>query len=611
MPRDRVITTLNDLFRDKEPITRRRIEILNYRYDKATPITEHIDRINRHASDFDRAKLTDDNLWILLLLQSFCYSSENDELKRIALRVVEKNVDASLKDIVAELEAHINVSTSLKMLENPVANSPTTAINAVHAKSKGQFKQGGPKQKPVQPSSDQKCNGCGGDHQRSKCLFSEAVCHECSRKGHIAKVCRSKQKDVKRSVKSASLVTQSLTSVGKHRRKYVPVTILGKVVNLQYDSGSDIKLIGKDEWERRGSPDLVASEIVEHAGGSEFKMIGKFKYSVQALDRNAELEIDVANRVGVNLFGLNAIDSLDLWSVPLSEYENPEIIFRVQSSETPKPKFAAVQIPCRPIPYAIEKPLEEEVQRLEDKGIIERVEFSNWTTPLVIAKKFNSKMRLCADYDTGVNRALIDNRHPLHNVEGIITKLNGNRFFSVLDLSDAFFQLEIAEDHREITTITTPKRLFRFRQLPFGIKTAPAMFQQAMDSMLAGLQGACAYIDDVVVTGSNRQEHDPLVALLQPDDTKGLKLTTAARLKRWALRLLGYDFRIEHIRAQDFGHADALSSLIEKFHRDNSGKLRVASIRAVEEAVQQVRNLSIDIFGINLRDKLRSAALED
>ncbi|XP_046595312.1 uncharacterized protein LOC124294404 [Neodiprion lecontei] len=106
-------------------------------------------------------------------------------------------------------------------------------------------------------------------------------------------------------------------------------------------------------------------------------------------------------------------------------------------------------------------------------------------------------------------------------------------------------------------------------------------------------------------------DHKPLVALLQPDDTKGLKLTTAARLKRCAMRLLGYDFRIKHIRAQDFDHADALSSLIEKFHRDNSEKLQVASIRAVEEAVQQVRNLSIDIFGINLRDKLRSAALED
>ncbi|XP_011859569.1 PREDICTED: uncharacterized protein LOC105557046 [Vollenhovia emeryi] len=172
MPQNEVIETLKDLFRDKVPITRRRIEILNYRYDKSVPITEHIDRINRHASDFDRAKLTDDNLRILLLLQSFCYSSETDELKKIALRVVEKNANASLKDVVAELEAHMNVSTSLKMLENPTAITPTATINAVHAKYKG--KTAKKRARPTTAAAataavkpETKCNGCRGAHQRS------------------------------------------------------------------------------------------------------------------------------------------------------------------------------------------------------------------------------------------------------------------------------------------------------------------------------------------------------------------------------------------------------------------------------------------------------------
>lgn len=131
------------------------------------------------------------------------------------------------------------------------------------------------------------------------------------------------------------------------------------------------------------------------------------------------------------------------------------------------------------------------------------MEFSNWATPIVIVKKHNGKIRLCADYSTGVNCALINNQHPLPNVEGVMAKLNGNHFFSILDLSDAFFQVEIAEDHRDIT-ITTPKGLFRFKRLPFGIKTAPAIFQQAMDNTLAGLVGVHAYIDDVIVSGFNR-----------------------------------------------------------------------------------------------------------
>ena len=49
LPQEQLFETLKELFWDKVPITRRRIQILNYRYDRTTPITEHIDRINRHA----------------------------------------------------------------------------------------------------------------------------------------------------------------------------------------------------------------------------------------------------------------------------------------------------------------------------------------------------------------------------------------------------------------------------------------------------------------------------------------------------------------------------------------------------------------------------------
>lgn len=84
---------------------------------------------------------------------------------------------------------------------------------------------------------------------------------------------------------------------------------------MQYDSGSDITIINKDEWVRLGSPNLVASETVEHAGGSKLKLSGKFRCEVQVRDRKAMLDVHVTDRTGANLFGLDAIDNLDLWSV--------------------------------------------------------------------------------------------------------------------------------------------------------------------------------------------------------------------------------------------------------------------------------------------------------
>ncbi|XP_024871376.1 uncharacterized protein K02A2.6-like, partial [Temnothorax curvispinosus] len=184
-----------------------------------------------------------------------------------------------------------------------------------------------------------------------------------------------------------------------------------------------------------------------------------------------------------------------------------------------------VQSKCRQIPYAIEALLAEELKRLEFLGIIESVATSNWTSPIVIAKKQNGKIRLCGDYSTGVNSVLISNSHPLPTVDNINAKLNGNRYFSVLDLSDAFFQLEIDKDHREITTIVTPFGLYRYTREPFGLKTAPTDFQQAMDNTLEGLERVSAYFDDVIVRGRTRKEHDErLFKTLQRLQDRGWRL---------------------------------------------------------------------------------------
>lgn len=94
--------------------------------------------------------------------------------------------------------------------------------------------------------------------------------------------------------------TQTLSAI------CTPTTsILGKNVTLQYDTGSDVTIIGKNEWTRIGSPKLVASDIIEHADGSELEIIGRFHCTIRALGREGKIDIDVASRNSVNLFGLS------------------------------------------------------------------------------------------------------------------------------------------------------------------------------------------------------------------------------------------------------------------------------------------------------------------
>lgn len=65
MTQVQVIEKLKHLFNDEKPVIRRRIEILNHRYENSVPIRLHIDRIKHHATEFDRARVTDDHLKIV------------------------------------------------------------------------------------------------------------------------------------------------------------------------------------------------------------------------------------------------------------------------------------------------------------------------------------------------------------------------------------------------------------------------------------------------------------------------------------------------------------------------------------------------------------------
>ncbi|XP_003738321.3 uncharacterized protein K02A2.6-like [Galendromus occidentalis] len=132
---------------------------------------------------------------------------------------------------------------------------------------------------------------------------------------------------------------------------------------------------------------------------------------------------------------------------------------------------------------------------------------------------------MCADYSTGLNDALCDVCHPIPDMESIMASFSGNRVFTQLDLSDAYLQLVLNPSCRNLTTINTHRGLFQYNRLVFGLKTAPAIFQRAMDQTLAGLDGVLVYLDDILVMGSSQTEHD------------GRLLKVLSRLQEWGFRL--------------------------------------------------------------------------
>ena len=98
-------------------------------------------------------------------------------------------------------------------------------------------------------------------------------------------------------------------------------------------------------------------------------------------------------------------------------------------------------------------------------------------------------------------------QYPLPKPEDLFATLAGGKKFTTLDLSQAYLQLELDEQSSQYTTINTHKGLYRYKQLPFGIASAPALFQKTMDTILQNKPKAMCYIDDIMITGLDDTEH--------------------------------------------------------------------------------------------------------
>ena len=131
---------------------------------------------------------------------------------------------------------------------------------------------------------------------------------------------------------------------------------------------------------------------------------------------------------------------------------------------------------CPASAFAIKEAVGREIDRLEEIGVLERVEFSRWATPIVPVPKSDGTFRLCGDYKATLNAFLEVDQHPLPKPEEIFASLAGGQRFTTLDLSQAYQQLVLDEAAKELVTVSTHQGLYRYTCLYFGVASAPAIF---------------------------------------------------------------------------------------------------------------------------------------
>ena len=167
--------------------------------------------------------------------------------------------------------------------------------------------------------------------------------------------------------------------------------------------------------------------------------------------------------------------------------------------------------PPRRVPFAVRGEINVQLANMQAQGVI-HPSTSPWASPVVLVRKKDGTLRFCVDY-RALNMVTKPDVFPVPRIDDLLDQLGQYTIFSTLDLAASYRQIKVHPDSQEKTAFTTHQGLYKFSVMPFGLRNAPATFQQTMQEVLRGLNPkkgpdlVLVYTDDVLIFSQNLEEH--------------------------------------------------------------------------------------------------------
>ena len=142
---------------------------------------------------------------------------------------------------------------------------------------------------------------------------------------------------------------------------------------------------------------------------------------------------------------------------------------------------------------------------MERLNVIQKVqEATEWVNSMVVITKPNGKLRICID-SRDLNKVIKCEYYPMRTIEEIAARMPNAKFFSVLDASSGYWQVQLDLESAELCTFNTPFGRYKFKRLPFGLSSAPDVFQKVISEMFESIEGVEVVVDDILVWGKSEE----------------------------------------------------------------------------------------------------------
>ena len=139
------------------------------------------------------------------------------------------------------------------------------------------------------------------------------------------------------------------------------------------------------------------------------------------------------------------------------------------------------------------------------------------------------------------------------NMEEVINRMSGHRFYSQMDLCKGYWQLGLSKRSRPKTAFETPRGLFQFKTMPFGLVNAGASFCRLIRIVLQGLRNVDSFVDDMWIFTETWEKHlKSIKATL--DRLRAAKLTakpSKCKIGYSEIECLGHNIQDQTLRPKD------------------------------------------------------------